>query len=158
MFGVARANTMNEEGIQSDAKRSSPTEIAEGLPLVLPVPEPADLNDRVNETTAMQVFFSWEILRLPYNAALVIVVLSQIGSIALDFVPHLIEAAILANIYFCMGPVAESYLCWWKVRRLVARLIVGIIGLIVATFYTVLVVDRIVNQMPVFPGFPNGLL
>ena len=75
MFGVARANTMNEEGIQSDAKRSSPTEIAEGLSLVLPVPKPADLNDRVNKTTAMQVFFSWEILRLPYNAALVIVVL-----------------------------------------------------------------------------------
>src|SRR5262245_2258262 len=149
---------MNAKGIQSDAKRSSPTEVAEGLPLVLPVPERADLNDRVNETTAMQVFFSWEKLRLPYNAALAIVVLSRIGSIALDFVPHLIEAAILANICFCMGPVAESYLCWWKVRRLIARWIVGIIGLIVATFYTVVVVDRIVHQMLVDHRSRNGLL
>jgi hypothetical protein len=139
------------------------TEIEEGLPPnslepssdALPVVEMRNI--RAPEPTAREVFFAWEKLRLAYNAILTIVVLGRIGSVALDFVPHLLEAAIMANICFCVGPVAEGYLCWLTLHRRAARYILFLFGLPLALFYTMHIVHRIINHLPLFPGFPNGL-
>jgi hypothetical protein len=143
-----------------DRNTEPASEIAEGLPPTLPVhddrAELAEHDLRVNEPTAMQVFFAWEKLRIVYNLLLALLVLSIRGSDVFDLLPNFIEAAILANVCYCVGPVAEGYLCLLGLKRIPARLISCFLGLLLATYYTVQVVDRLSRQLPMLPQFPNG--
>ena len=69
---------------------------------------------------ARQVFLRWERLRVPYNALLVAVVMLPAGGGFSwpdpgDFL-ILLMGAVLANLCFLAGPVAETYLAWLGMR------------------------------------------
>src|SRR5262245_13974135 len=89
------------------------------MPLVLP-----------GEESAHSVFLAWEKLRVVFNAALVFVVLLSAGSALLDgkFWHFLAEGALIANLCFCLGPVAEGYLIFFGVNRQAVRWIVFALG------------------------------
>jgi len=81
--------------------------------------------------SARQVFLRWERLRVPYNALLVAVVLLPTGG---EFrwpdpgdLLILLMGAVLANLCFLAGPVAETYLAWLGLRSkwVTAALFVG---------------------------------
>lgn len=76
------------------------------------------LDIRLDEPTFKEVFVVWEKLRLVYNGLLVAVVVAIFRE-AVFFVPlvFLVVPAILANVCFCAGPVAEGYLCLIQVPR-----------------------------------------
>jgi hypothetical protein len=62
---------------------------------------------------ATTVFLAWEKLRLLYNAILAAVV-CWVGSGLLAhsaFWPQLLMDAFLANVFFCLGPCLEGYIC-----------------------------------------------
>jgi hypothetical protein len=96
-----------------------------------PLASPAD-------DSARAVFLAWERLRLTYNAALAIVVLSLGGGDLFngDFVLLLPGAVFAANIGFCLGPVAEGYLVLLRADRRVARWLVFVPGLLLACALT----------------------
>jgi hypothetical protein len=75
--------------------------------------------------TAAEVFFAWERLRVGYNAVLLgfgVGWLLLFGPPThLLFWPRLLEEAVIANLAFCAGPVAEGYLCWVGFPRRPAR-------------------------------------
>jgi hypothetical protein len=130
-----------------DDKRA--TQIAKGLPPVQPTHdddvESQDVNIRVHEPTAMEVFFAWEKLRLVYNAVLILIVLLVMRQAIIDCIEDAIVGAICANLMFSSGPVIESYLSWCGVPRIVARGIIFSLGLFfasVVTTYAVLVAQR----------------
>jgi hypothetical protein len=70
----------------------------------------------------LQPFLAWERLRIWYNTVLILVVVASVlpnrglwFSDRLNF--YCIEGAILANLCFCVGLVAEGYLRlvgWWQ--------------------------------------------
>ena len=57
---------------------------------------------------------AWEWLRIPYNGVLIVVVILArillVGTPAQGFWQPVVGGAVLANICFCVGPVAEFYL------------------------------------------------
>ena len=63
----------------------------------------------------MDIFLAWEKLRLFYNLVLVGVVWSHVIASGsgpdFSFWHRIGLAAIQANVEFCVGPVAEGYLC-----------------------------------------------
>ncbi len=131
---------MSQESKPTDSKSSKATEIAVGTP---PAPqtaiEPLASEDmpsivKKDEPTAQQVFFAWEKLRLAYNAVLVFVVLVQI-SFGAEF-PFLVLNAIVANVFFCAGPVAEGYLVLLGVPRLPFRWLICLFGTVIAVIVT----------------------
>jgi hypothetical protein len=74
---------------------------------------------------AMEVFFAWERLRLLYNLILAVVVVG-FGALSAEVrVPlfwfRVAGEAIIANVCFCCGPVAECYLRWGGLRLRAAR-------------------------------------
>jgi hypothetical protein len=133
------------------------TDIAEGLPPEPPIEvAPAEPDIRLREPTARDVFLAWEKLRLLYNALLTLLVFALMGESVFDFLPNLLEVAILANLIFCAGPVAEHYLSRLTMPRLLARLLVFFLACTLAVVATVRTADRISNHLPVFPGFPGN--
>ena len=91
--------------------------------------------------TAKSVFIAWELLRLVFNAALVVVVI--LASVTLinrteladpRFWRFLAKAAVGANVCFCAGPVVEGYLLQAGIPRRVSRLALFFGGLIVSMF------------------------
>jgi hypothetical protein len=147
MFGGKR---MNDKATQE----SQETEIAVGPPL----PPRADLASedgpdiRLKQPTAMEVFFAWEKLRLAYNALLAV---TGIGMMILkaEFSPLIVVFAagpiLLANLCFCVGPVAEGYLCWFGLPRRPVRWIIFGLGLLIALGYTVEGMESILKQAAV---------
>jgi hypothetical protein len=79
------------------------------------------------------IFLRWERLRIPYNLALLGMTLlfhwnlvrGLLSSWAVWFV--LVSGAILANLCFFAGPVAESYMAWlgYRSRWIGVTLFVG---------------------------------
>jgi hypothetical protein len=95
----------------TDSPQSEQTGIAVGAPRYLPVSvERTDVGPNIckdEDAAAQQVFVAWEILRLLYNAALLFVILIQFSFGA--ELPTLLFRAIIANVFFCVGPVTEGY-------------------------------------------------
>ena len=153
---------MDEKKMPVVVNGSPPTDFVEGTP---PMPIFASDHDAaeeaanilIEEPTAKQIFIAWEKLRLLYNGVLVMVVVFVTGSAAWDLIPNLIEAAIVANLCFCVGPVLEGYANCCGMRRRTARWLVFCLGLGIAIGYTVEVANRIMHHLPVWPGFPHGL-
>jgi len=84
--------------------------------------------------TALEVFLAWERLRVMYNVVLATLVLVGAGNDwnAPEFPWQLAYAAFLANVCFCLGPVAEGYLVLLRANRRVARWLVFVPGLLLA--------------------------
>jgi hypothetical protein len=85
----------------------------------------------------MSAFASWELLRIVYNAALLLIVLLAGGVLAprgafddRAFWVFLVKCAIGANLCYCLGPIGEGYLVLVGVRRGLARTILFLVGLI----------------------------
>ena len=84
-------------------------------------PQPAEVEPPADAALALGPFLAWERLRIWYNTVLIVVVVVNVlpyrelwFSDRLNY--YCIEGAILANICFCVGLVAESYLRivrWW---------------------------------------------
>jgi hypothetical protein len=89
-----------------------------------------------NGESARQVFLAWERLRIVFNLVLIIFVLGDASSELSDreFRHFLIRAAFAANVCFCLGPVAEGYLAFFGVQRLIARVVVFVPGMIFGLF------------------------
>jgi len=88
-------------------------------------------------TDAMSVFFAWEKLRIVYNLLLIALVVIELGiEGTLITLPLLFGGAVAANICFCVGPVAEGYLCCIGVERIRARLALFALGMILSLALT----------------------
>ena len=96
---------------------------------------------------AMAVFVAWEKLRLVYNMILAAESMLLMGLGTLFWLPILLQGALLANVCFCAGPVAEGYLCLLGANRTAARWTVFILGILASV---VLVWAAIAGQL----GFP----
>ena len=85
-------------------------------------PQPVVAEASLTRDASLTPFLAWERLRVWFNTILVlVVVVSALPQRELWFSYRLnyycIEGAILANICFCVGLVAESYLRvvgWWR--------------------------------------------
>ena len=92
--------------------------------------------------SAREVFLAWEKLRIVYNGVLVAVVLgaSALGALQgharwsdVAFRRHLLFAAVVANVLYCTGPVAEGYLALLGSPRRAARGVLFGLGLLFAS-------------------------
>ncbi|HEY2839159.1 MAG TPA: hypothetical protein VGJ26_08425 [Pirellulales bacterium] len=64
---------------------------------------------------ARAIFLKWELLRIAYNALLVVATILLAGPSNLlkaDVLVLVIEGAVIANILFFAGPIAETYIRW----------------------------------------------
>src|SRR5262249_59017853 len=78
-----------------------------------------------DDPPAMSVFLAWEGLRVVYNLVLIAVVVALLGPTGiLQRLPYVLEGALVANVCFCAGPVAEGYLCLFGVSRPAARTLI----------------------------------
>jgi hypothetical protein len=107
---------------------------------------------------AKTVFFDWERLRLAYNAILVGVVLCSLRFVGVSEHPfwevYLVGDAIVANVFFCAGPVAEGYLCWLGLDRHRARWMAFLLGTFIAVWGTVIEMERLAGlPAPLGGGF-----
>jgi hypothetical protein len=111
------------------AATTTPTDIAEGLP---PAPhqhvqvQPEELDVRVNEPSAMQTFFAWEKLRILYNGILIAVFLVAMsgmkgGPWGVRELWWFLFFLLLINVSFCVGHIAEGYMCYFGIPRTAAR-------------------------------------
>src|SRR5262249_46847410 len=106
------------------------------------------------EPRAMDVFVAWEKLRLLYNLILVAAVALFLNPVVFllslpIFLPFLLEGALIANIGFCAGPVAEGYLCLLGMSRRPVRALVFVCGTLVAiglTWYALFLPIHFVNR------------
>jgi hypothetical protein len=142
MFGDLQwGKPMNEEQFQSGPKELPRTDVAEGLsPAPMPgEDQPTDHmpNIRVKEPTFMEVFFAWEKLRLVYNAVLVVVVLIKARFVDDMGLESLIPGALIANLCFCTGPIAEGYFCLLGFPRPIGRPLLFCLGMFVPIALTI---------------------
>jgi hypothetical protein len=97
---------------------------------------PADPTSVALPLTAQAVFFAWEKLRLAYNLLLAVVTVALATAHRIvdrpDFWFYGFQGAFAANVGFCVGPVAEGYLCWLGLDRLVARTGLFVLGTLFA--------------------------
>jgi hypothetical protein len=90
--------------------------------------------EQAPEESARSVFLAWEKLRLVYNAVLVVFVL-LIPRPFFDVLESLIflaEGAFIANLCYCAGPVAEGYLALLGADRSRVRLVLFVLGTLLA--------------------------
>lgn len=112
-----------------DGKTESATEITEGLPPAPPIHddrvESAEHDLRVNEPSAMQVFFAWEKLRVLYNVILITGLLAKYsgmrGGLGDRWLWDFCFFLFLTNACVSTGPVIEGYLCYFGLPRRAAR-------------------------------------
>lgn len=117
---------MNDAGIQRES-------VATGNPFLHNLPLEESLEIRRGGADAMAVFIAWEKLRLLYNAFLAVLVIVELAPLGvLVLLPILLEAALVANICYCVGPVAEGYLCCIGVKRTNARYALFVLGTILS--------------------------
>lgn len=79
-------------------------------------------------------FRSWERLRIPYNAVLILGMLPFM-KVFLDnpkFTEDVVLGAVAANICFCAGPVAEGYATLIGLPRKPSRWVIFITGILIA--------------------------
>jgi hypothetical protein len=107
----------------------------------------------LDEPTAMQVFFAWEKLRLIYNIVLVFTAVLICWPILPFIFVETLGAALIANVMYCAGPVAECYLCWFGVPRLIARAIVFVLGLLLSIGVTI---ESAREAWQLVPPVPQG--
>jgi hypothetical protein len=94
--------------------------------------------------SAREVFLAWERWRIVYNAALVFGTVIGILLVPEDlladrmYLRHLIRVAVLANVLYCVGPVAEGYFAWMGGPRRPIRAIVFTLGTLLATLFAFL--------------------
>jgi hypothetical protein len=114
----------------NDDKPKSATEIAEGLPPSQRIDdeaaESAEHDLRVNEPSAMQVFFVWEKLRILYNVILIVALGFLFTGLkgeplGLRDLGRGLFIVFLMNVWFCAGPVGEGYLSLFGVPCRVSR-------------------------------------
>src|SRR5687768_12421764 len=78
----------------------------------------AETAPEIDHSSASDVFFAWERLRIWYNTVLLLVTLIFLPAFWADWVEprqvpaKLVGSALIANICFCIGPCAEGYLTW----------------------------------------------
>ncbi len=138
---------MNGDRVPIDQRNAdNAADIAEGLPPSAPSLAESEAASaipdiRAKEPTSMEVFFAWEKLRLAFNALLLVIVVFMM--LRAGFNPLAIvffgEDAVLANLCYCVGPVAEGYLCWLGLPRIVVRWLVLLFGTLIGV---VLAVER----------------
>jgi hypothetical protein len=104
----------------------------------------SELKGQPPPQSARSVFLAWEILRLVFNAALLLIVLvvghlfvtrESLGHLA--FWRFMAMCAVGANVCFSLGPIGEGYLALLGVRRSTARLLLFLVGLIVSVVLTI---------------------
>jgi hypothetical protein len=121
-FKLRRSDLVNDERFLSNLPSPPPTTIVAGSPSPAPpseIPVAADVPDiRTPDTSAMELFFFWEKLRLILNLPLIVV-----ASCAMSRLGEFCWLILGCNLYFCLGPVLEGYLCWFGVPRGGARLL-----------------------------------
>ena len=85
------------------------------------------------DESARSIFIAWERLRIVFNGVLATaVILGGFSHLAdASFWRYLASEALLANICFCAGPVAEGYLVFLNVPRPFARRLVFLLGTLV---------------------------
>jgi hypothetical protein len=85
---------------------------------------------------------AWERLWLVYNATLAFIVLVFGWSNLTDrhFLWVLAHGAFWANVCFCLGPVAEYYLVLLGAHRIRYRVVMFILGMMLATLFTMIAV------------------
>ena len=117
------------------------TEFAEGLPPAAPVHDDrADLTEssvRLNEPSAMEIFFAWEKLRLLHNGVFFLALFLRNGTLlspAFTLYEFILIAATV-NACYSTGPIVESYLTWFGVPRALARWSVFGIGTFVVVLF-----------------------
>ena len=138
---------------QENANGFQTTDISSGCPPAAPGiqgPKEEAPSIRLVEATAMEVFFAWEKLRLVFNGLLVtIAVAMMIHKLAFSPLIAILGAypALLANLGFSLGPIAEGYLCWFGMQRSAARWCVFGLGSLVAAVFTVEAMDEILKHV-----------
>ena len=76
----------------------------------------------------MEVFFAWEKLRIVFTVFYLIAL--SVAPAFLFFggdqftVGRVLLVLVSANLLICIGPAGENYLCWFGLRRGVARIII----------------------------------
>src|SRR5947208_1668527 len=100
---------MTSDEIQTSPGRGKISDFAaDSSPLVESRPVEGHLEILAPQPGAMEVFIAWEKLRLLYNAILAgLVVWYLTPFAALHVGPLLLFDALMANLGFCAGPVAE---------------------------------------------------
>lgn len=82
---------------------------------------------------------AWEKLRIVYNAVLVAVVITvtAIGGMKSDWelVRYLIACAMVANLVYCAGPVAEGYAALFAIPRRASRIVLFTLGLLISACF-----------------------
>jgi hypothetical protein len=149
--GILAAGPRNSPGRLDEAISRNPARSAPLWSRII-YSRPARLSDaRIKFLDTKVVFYDWERLRLVYNAILLGIVLCSmtffVVSRPLLWHPHyyafeLLGYAILANVCFCVGPVAEGYLCWFGLDRHRARWIVFLVGTFIAAWFAILEMQR----------------
>jgi hypothetical protein len=106
----------------------TPGERREGI--TSSTPPASEPLDRQGEEKARSAFVAWEKLRVAFNAVLAAVVLLSAGSALSEetFWVFLLQGTLLANLCFCLGPVAEGYLTLAGSGRQSARWVVFSLG------------------------------
>ena len=70
------------------------------------------------DSAAYQVLKRWEKLRLRYNAILIpwtVLMVVMFGRMVADseILFDVVVGGVIANVFFCLGPVLETYLVWF---------------------------------------------
>jgi hypothetical protein len=111
----------------------------EGEPMSLAWEEMVPKGGSTGES-ATGVFLAWEKYRLLYNAILAaetcLLASGEFGNIW--FWVALIEGVVVANVCYCVGPVAEGYLSLLGANRKATRIVLFVSGTLLATLLTVL--------------------
>ena len=86
---------------------------------------------------------------MPYNVVLALGALGGLALVGTEFVERreLLKAfaggAVLANLCFCAGPCAEGYLVWIGTRRRATRVVIFVVGMILASLLTLVTILHI---------------
>jgi hypothetical protein len=125
-----------------NSKMESATEIAEGFPPKSSIPDDrvglVEAKVRAKEPPFMEVFFAWEKMRLLYNALMGVLVICIVVKAGFGFSigVWIAEGAVLANLCFCIGPIAEGYLCWLGLPHQTTRWVLFCWGCVISIFLT----------------------
>jgi hypothetical protein len=141
---------MTSDEIQASPGRGKILDFAADSPPRLAVesrPVEEHLEILAPQPGAMEVFIAWEKLRLLYNAILAgLVVWYLTPFAALHVGPVLLFDALMANLGFCAGPVAEGYLCLLGFPRKPTRWVIFGIGTALAAAQAIPVLQVMLQQ------------
>jgi hypothetical protein len=119
----------------SDSDRVNP--YASPMPSEPPSAEacPAELLSPADRRclTIGRVIVRWEKLRMLYNVILtaeaaILVGIAPFGGSRVDMVKHIILGGIVANVFFCAGPVVNAYLVWLGTHSRVISWLLFVMG------------------------------